>query len=134
MGEAEQPGVQSLAWEGGNRLTCRTGAGDRSPGARAVNRIADQRMTEMGEMNPDLVGPTRSQAALELRRMDFEHTLDPVPGDRRFPLFICDDGHLFAVHSAAADVTDDLARRHGRHTPNKGGIGAIDAPCGKIAR
>src|SRR5258708_35121336 len=108
MNEAEQPGVQRLARERGNLPTRRPGSRNRSPRTRAIDRIADQRVAEMGEMNPDLVGAARSQAALDLRRMDVERALDPITGDRRLPLLICDDCHLLTVRSAAADVAGDL--------------------------
>src|ERR1700730_18276175 len=134
MGEAEQPGVQGLARECGNLRPARPGVSNRSPGTRAIDRIADQRVAEMGEMNPDLVGAARSQAAFDLRRMDAVCTLDPITGERRFSPSFRDARYLFAVHAAAADVAGDLARRHGRHTPDKGGVSAIDPACGKIAR
>src|SRR5271170_2635734 len=131
MREAEQPGVEGLACERGNPLARRPSASDRSPGTRAIDRIADQRMSEMGEMNPNLVRPTRSQAAFDLRRMETECALDPVAGDRRFALFFRDDRHLFTVEVAAADVAGDLARRRGRDPPDKSSVCAIDAACGK---
>ena len=85
MREAEQPGVQGLTREGGNPLARRPIASDRSPGTRAIDRIADQRMSEMGEMNPNLVRPTRSQAAFDLRRMETECALDPERLSARSP-------------------------------------------------
>jgi len=134
MSEAEQPGVQRLAGKGGNMGTHRPDASDRSPGTRAVGRIADQRVTEMGEMNPDLVGPTRGEAAFDLRRMGAETALHPIAGDRRFASFLSDHRHLFTVCAAAANIAGDLACGHCRHTPDEGGISAIDPACGKIAR
>ena len=134
MGKAEQAGVQSLAREAGNLRAARPGLSDRSPGTGAIDWIADQRVAEMGEMNPDLVGPTRGQAAFDLRRVDVERSLDPIPGDRRFSSSFRNDRHLFAVHAAAPDVAGDLAHGRGRHTPDKGGVRAIDPACGKIAR
>ena len=134
MGEAEQPGVQSLARERGNLRTARPGSSDRSPGARAIDRIADQRVAEMGEMNPDLMGAARGEAAFDLRRMAVERALHPITGHRRFASFLPDDRHLFTVGAAAANVASDLACGRGRHTPDEGGVRAIDAACGKIAR
>ena len=77
MGEAEQPGVQGLARECRRLRAASAGRGAPIAGARAIDRIADQRMAEMGEMNADLVGAAGIEAAFELRRMD--------PGTRARP-------------------------------------------------
>ena len=134
MGEAEQPGVQGLTGKGGNRRTCRASASDGSSGARAVDRIANQRVAEMGEMNPDLMGPTRRETALHKRSKGMERALDPIASDRWFPASFSDDGHFFAVRGAAANIADDFTHRGGRHAPNKGGIGAIHPARGEITR
>ncbi len=56
VGEAEPAGMQRLAREIGDPRTQRTRAGDGAAGAGAIDRIADQRMTALGEMNADLMG------------------------------------------------------------------------------
>ncbi len=134
MGEAEQPGVQGLTRKGGNPRTCRASASDGSPGACTVDRIADQGVAKMGEMNPDLMGPTRGKTALNKRRIGMERALDPIASDRWFPSSFLDDGHFFAVRGAAADIAGDLAGRWGRYAPNKGGIRAIHPASGEITR
>src|SRR5207253_4009394 len=96
MCEAEQPGVQRLARKGGDLCAGRPDPGERSPGSCAIDRVADHRMAEMGEVNPDLVGPTGGEAAFDLRRMEVEGALDPISGDRGFPFSLGDDRHLFA--------------------------------------
>ena len=69
MGEAEQPGMQGLARKAGDLRAGRPVRATAAPGARAIDRIADQRMAEMREMHADLVGPAGQQAALEQRRV-----------------------------------------------------------------
>ena len=134
MGEAEQPGVQSLTRKGGNPRTYRACASGRPSGTCAVDRVADQRVAEMGEMNPDLMGPTRGKTAFNERSMSLERALNLVASDRRFPSSFPDDGHFFAVYGAATDIASYLASRWGRYPPNKGGIGAIHPACGEITR
>src|SRR5216683_6110817 len=126
MGEAEQPGMQGLTRKGGNPRARRASPSNGSSGARAVDRIADQGVAEMGEMNPDLMGPTRGETALNNRRIGMERALDPIASNSWFPSSFSDDGHFFAVRGAAANIAGDLAGRWGRHAPNKGCIGSID--------
>ena len=134
MGEAEQPGMQGLTRKGGNPRARRASPSNGSSGARAVDRIADQGVAEMGEMNPDLMGPTRGKTALNKRRVGMERALDPIASDRWFPSPFLDDGHFFAVRGAAADIAGDLADRRSRYSPNKGSIRAIHSPRGEITR
>ena len=134
MGEAEQPGMQSLTRKGGNPRARRASPSNGSSGARAVDRIADQGVAEMGEMNPDLMSPTRGKTALNKRRMAVERALDPIAGDRWLSASFLDDGHFFAVRGAAADIAGDLTHRGSRYAPNKGNIRAIHSARGEITR
>src|SRR5215468_9662944 len=111
MRKAEQSGMQGLARECGNPCPDRSGTGNRSPGTRAIDRVTDQRVAEMGEVNTDLMGPPRSKAAFDLRGVSFEGARDPIAGDRRLPLSFRHDCHFLAVRAAAADVAGDLTRR-----------------------
>src|SRR5215471_18840653 len=103
MHEAEPPGMQGLTPKGRDALADRARSGDGPPGARAVKRIADQRMAEMREMNADLVRPPRGKPALKDRGVGLECALDPVVCDRGFTLSISDNRHFFTVHRTSAD-------------------------------
>src|SRR5262252_8960564 len=111
MREAEPPGMQGLARKGDDALADRTGAGDRAPGTRAIDRIADQRMAEGGEMHADLMGSPCRKPALQERGMRLERALDPVAGDRRFSPSLPHDRHFFTVPRTAADIAGDFAGR-----------------------
>jgi len=132
MGEAEQPRVQGLTGKGGNLRTDRTLASNRSPGTRAVDRVADQGMADMGEMNPDLMRPTRRKTALNNRCTGLVCLLDPVAGDCRFSLSLSDDSHFFAVRCAPTDIADDFSGGRNGYPPHNRGVGAVDPTCGEI--
>ena len=83
MGEAEPPGVQGLARESGDPGAEFARSGDSTAGARAINRVADQRVAEMRQMHADLVGAAGREAAFDQRRLAVERALDPVAGHRR---------------------------------------------------
>src|SRR5262249_54960256 len=91
-------------------------------------------MAAMRKMDADLMSPSCCEAAFDLRRVDFEHTLDAIPGYRGFALPFSEHRHLFAVCAAAADIAGDFASMRCRHTPNEGGVSAFNPACGKIAR
>ena len=59
MGETEQPGMEGLTRKGGNLRPDRAAVRNRTSGTGTVERIANQGMAKMGEMNPDLMGSTR---------------------------------------------------------------------------
>ena len=126
MCEAEQTRVQSLTGKGGDPVPNFPAARDAASGACAVKRIADQRMTTMSEVYPDLMRSPRREAALDERRARPEGALDTVSRDRRFSFALPDDGHLLAIGIAATDVLDDLAGRGRRQPPNDRDIGAVD--------
>jgi hypothetical protein len=72
MHKAEQASVQGLSrkrrYPGPNRASARDGA----PGAGAVNRIADQRVSAMGKVYPDLMRPAGGKTAFNKRRLRAE--------------------------------------------------------------
>ena len=108
-----------------------------APGTRAVGRVADQRMADMGEVDPDLVGPAGQQPALDQRGMPKSFGAEPrarpdsgsppvARGFRRPPPSFCG-------WRAAADIAGDLADGRCRHAPDDGAIGALDPAQRKIA-
>src|SRR6516162_5510142 len=86
--------MESLTRKGGDLRTDGAAAGDRTSTACAVEGIADQSMAQMGEMNPDLMGPTRGQTALNPSRIGLICALDLIASDRWFSLVLTDDGHF----------------------------------------
>lgn len=126
--------MQRLTRQRGDPCPGRASTGDDPPGAGAIDRITNQRVPEMREMNSDLVGSTRREAALDEGGMAFERALDTISGERRFSLSGRDDGHLFTIDVAAPDVTGDIAHWRVGDAPDKGGIGPFDSTCGKISR
>lgn len=132
--EAEPPGVKRLPRKGGDPRPdiARTGGG--ATGAGPIDRVADQRVSLMGKVNPDLMGAPGGEAAFDERCCGLERPLDAIAGQRRPPPSFADDRHLFAVCRAAADIAGDLAGGWRRHAPNKGGIGAVDPAQREIAR
>ena len=126
--------MKSLTRKGGDLRTDGAAAGDRTSTACAVEGIADQSMAQMGEMNPDLMGPTRGQTALNPSRIGLICALDLIASDRWFSLVLTDDGHFLAVYGAATDITSDLAGGWDGYPPDEGSVGARNLACGKIAR
>ncbi len=80
MDEAEQPRMQGLSREMRQfpRRAAPMRASRGASGARAVGRVADQRMADMREVNPDLVGAAGQQSALDQCGMP-----DPLGPNRR---------------------------------------------------
>src|SRR6266404_4882029 len=134
MGEAEQASVQGLTTKRRNLASDADAPRDSTPGARAVKGIPDQRMASMGKMNPDLMRSAGGQTAFEAGRLRVKRMLDAIARNRRFAPAFPDDGHLFAVSGAAADVAGNLTAARSRHTPHVRRIGPVDPPLGKVAR
>jgi hypothetical protein len=107
---------------------------DGASGARAVKRVPDQRMAPVGKMNPNLMRSAGGQTAFEAGCLRVKRLLDAIARVRRFAPAFPDDGHLFAVGGAAADVAGDLAAARSRHTPHERRIGPVDPAQGKVAR
>jgi hypothetical protein len=126
--------VQGLTGKGGDQGTNWAAARDVASGTRAVNSIADQRISAMGEMHPDLMCSAGGKTAFDECRLRAERALDTIMRDRRLSSVLSDNGHLLAVRDAAADVADDLAGKWGRQPPNECGIGPLDPAQGKVAR
>src|SRR5262245_38012048 len=125
MCETEQASVQGLTRKRRNLASDANAPRDSSPGARAVKRIPDQRMAPVGKMNPDLVRSAGGQAAFEAGRLRVKRMLDAIAGNRRLAPALSDDGHLFAVGRAAADVAGDLTAARNGHTPHERCIGPV---------
>ena len=76
MDETEQPGVQGLPRKGRDRGASGAERCHRPAAARAINRVADQRMAGMRQMDADLMGTPGQQAALDQRCVIAETLLD----------------------------------------------------------
>src|SRR5437016_4514435 len=126
MGEAEQARMQGLTRKRRNLAPDAAASCDGTPGARAVEGVADQRIAPMGKMDPDLMRSAGGQTAFEARRLRVKQMLDAIGGNRRLAPAFRYDGHLLAVGGAAADVADDLAAARSRHTPHERRIGPVD--------
>ena len=126
--------MQGLTGKGGDQGTNRAAARDVASSTRAVNLIADQRISAVGEMHPDLMCSAGGKTAFEECRPRAERALDTIMRDRRLSSVLADNGHLLAVGDAAADVAGDLAGEWGRQTPNECGVGPVDPAQGKVAR
>jgi hypothetical protein len=132
MRETEPPRVQSLTGKRGNLGTDGACASEAPSGASAVDPIADQRVAAMGEMDPDLVGPTRGETAFDKRCRGLERALDSIASDRRFPPCRGDNRHFFSVYRAAANVARDLADGRRRYAPDESGVCAIDSSGSEV--
>ena len=119
-----------LSDPGPNRAAARDGASS----ARAVYRIADQGVSAMSKMHPDLMCSACGKTALEKCRLGVERALDAIMRDRRFSSALPDNSHFLSVNNAAADVTGDLSCERSWHTPNYCRIGAVDSAQHKVAR
>src|SRR5689334_6836707 len=113
MSEAEPSCMQRLAAQPGNLRADRADAVGRSSAAAAIDRITNQRVTQIGKVNPDLVGPPGGQAALDEGGLILKGALDPIMGNRGFSPSHPNDSHFFAVYRIAADVSRDLSRGPG---------------------
>src|SRR5580704_7824230 len=107
--EAEPRGVQCLTREGGDTGAPFAAAADGAAGARAVDRVADQRVSAIRQMDADLMRPAGREPAFDERRLAAKGAQDAVARHRRLAPASGDDRHLLAVGGAAADVAGDLA-------------------------
>lgn len=132
--EAQHAGVQGLAFEcrraGQRGIRYRRFAGFCRP--TSIDRVADDRMTEMRHVDANLMGAPRRQPAFDQRGRQTEAYFGPVAGERVFAA-TGQHGHFDAVLPAAADIAFDLAGGRLRRSPNKGGIGAFDRPVGELS-
>src|ERR1700730_9381368 len=109
MGETEHARVQGLTRKRRNLASDADAPRDGASGARAVERVPDQRVAAMGKMNPDLMRSAGGQTAFEAGSLRVKRMLDAIAGNCRLAPAFRDDGHLLAVGGAAADVAGDLA-------------------------
>lgn len=93
----------------------------------AIDRVPQQRMAAMAQMNPDLVGTSGFQVAAQQGRDTTlpVHVLDPVVGDRLPPLAVADHGDLFAIVARAREVCANRAGPRLRYVPDQGEIGPL---------
>src|SRR5690242_8822256 len=104
MPEADQDGVQRLAWKGGDGWPQGGGQGTeprRAPRI-AIGKVANERMATLGHVDPDLMGAAGCKAALDECRRVLEATQHPVARHRRLAA-IPQHRHLLAVCRAAPD-------------------------------
>ena len=87
--------------------------------AASIERIADQRMADIGQMDPDLVGPSCLEPAFDQRGLHAEPLQYLVMGDGR----LAGGGHrhFLPVALAAADRPLDPVPGFRRHTAHHGG-------------
>ncbi len=116
MGEAEPAGVQRLPRKAGDPLPDLARAGDGAAGAGAVDRVADQRMADMREVNPDLVGAAGGEPAFDERRLRPEGALDAVAGQRRAPV-PSPTTAIFLRLTALRPILPAISPAAGRGTP-----------------
>jgi len=95
-------------------------------------------MTDVSEMDPDLVRPPGFQTALHEARKGFlamfsgtEGFLHAIAGARRFPL-AAQNGHAFAVEGIAAEIPLHQTLTGARRAPDDGLIGALDGMRGEL--
>src|ERR1700756_3692068 len=117
--------MQGLTGKRSDPGPTRAAASDVSPGARAIDRIADHRVSAISEMHPDLMRSAGGETAFEERRLRVERTLYTIVCDRGLSPTIRDNSHLFAVDGAAADIAGDLSGGWCWHTPNDRGVGTV---------
>ena len=134
MGETEQTRVQGLAGKRGDPGPNRATARDVASGARAIDRIADQRVSAMGEMYPDLMRSAGRKTAFNEGRLRAERAFDTIMRDRRLSPALPDNGHLLAIRDTATDVARDLSGERDRYTPNNRGIATVHSAQHKVAR
>lgn len=130
MDEAQQAGVQGLAVKGDNgvrNFITKLLAG--ALASAAVERIANQRMAEFGEMDPDLVGSAGFEAAIDKACKGFgrgpEALQNLVMGAGVFAARL-DYGHLLTVRRTAVNIAFNGACCRGHIAPDKGGIGTLN--------
>ena len=82
VGEAEQTRVQGLTGKCSDPGPMCAAARDSASGARAVDRIADQRVAAIGEVHPDLMGSAGGKTAFDEGRLSVERALDTIMSDR----------------------------------------------------
>src|ERR1043166_67 len=99
--------------------------GDPAGPPGAVDRIANHRMTGVGEVNPDLVGTAAVElAAQQLTHAEATDHVDVGSGGAT----VGAHDHPLAVGGAAADGGFDHRRRRAEVSPRESGIGALDLP------
>ena len=137
MLEAERPGVERLALEFHERGRCRLrqlmGAGGK---ARAVDRIAEQRVADMGHVDADLVGPPGLQPAFDQAcdrsgRRWGQGFFEPVVGDGMLAAGL-EHGHLLAVGELAPERGIDRALGAVGHAPDQRDIAALHLAVGAV--
>src|ERR1700675_2514178 len=110
MVEAEEPRVQRLAGErgdGGLRLRLqRSAAAHRT--AAAVDRVADDRVPPLSQVNTNLMGSSGREAAVDQRRHSLIFAEHLVARRRRLAA-VLEHRHLLAIARAATDIAGDLA-------------------------
>ena len=107
--------------------------------AAAIDRIADNRMADMGHMDADLMGASGLQPAFDQRGAgNFlfaapQRPDDPVVG---FGLFTAarQHRHFFPVLWTAPNIALNHALRFLRHPPHHRLIGTVDAVRGELGR
>lgn len=132
MFELQQMGVQSLARKRGydGRHPGRQCVGLRLEGS-AIVAVAYERMSDMGQMNPDLMGSTRFKAALQQRRHRLAMAIiggaNRVMGDGVARIGRSErlDGAFCPVCACPPEWRVDRAFWRRRMSPDQGQIGAL---------
>ena len=99
--------------------------------APPINGVADEGIAFGGEVDPDLVRPTRRKSALREGCRILEDAEDAIAGHRGFSA-AAHHGHGLAVAGIAADGALDLALARLRDAPDDREIGALDPACREI--
>src|SRR4051812_46304703 len=124
--------MQSLSSKGYERISgCFCEPGSLGLEARPIDRIAHQRMADMGEMDADLMGPASLQLAgqetCDRLAVGPRKGLEPLPMGNRVAAVLA-HRHLVAGVGMAAERLVDGAAGAVRSTPHKGQVAAPHRP------
>src|SRR5258706_5364852 len=136
--KAEHARVQRLArklggWGKGDSFLFAFGT--RAAARAAIGRIADQRMTDMGQMDSDLMRASGLEPALEQRSERFlsrAELFDDRVARARGLALAAQHGHAFAIERIAPEIALDDAGASARAAPDDSVVDALDGMRGEL--
>ncbi len=132
VAERQGPGVQSLAGKTGNSILClrRQGGAPPTTGA-AVDRVADDRVTDMRQVDADLVCAPGLKATFHQACGAIEIAQYPVMGNRHLAA-LGHHRHLLAVLGVAPDIAFNAVRDRTGKPPYERLVYARQTPRGEL--
>ncbi len=131
VSEAEGPGVKGQSAKISNKVAKLRDLDGPSGPTASIGLITDYRDAQVGQMDPDLVGPSSLEASFEVGEA-FERLQHGKVGDRRLPLPGGADGHAEAVSRVTSDRGFDHPLSVRESAMNQGVIASLDAPHLKL--